>query len=621
MAGKTIGRHADLEHTSLATWVMESVVLAILIMGALLVARQVAIGCDACPCIPAPNAPKPCPCPLCPPFRTPYSSSEAGIDLGATRPSATSGPIYLRYGAVIQEAVDLEVSGPSFPWQQVRSYYSGGSGRTALGGKWFSGNNDVRISEGIIGEQRILFNAFSKRVFENQEGYAAPNDSSYKLVDEGVDEFLLTDTVRGDVYDFSPRVSAHNTLEERTTLAWQHASRDGIIYTYDGNNVLTQVTTAEGQDYNVVFSYTGDLLTKIEVRTGADTSTRIQEVVYTYFDSQTHSADLGTDDDLVQVKVGRLKTGGSPSNTADWIVRYTQYRYDADGPLKAVFESDAVQRLIDDRSDISDADDILGKGDDDDNSGSEEHQIKEYASRRFLYYTVDLKTDNSGAGTSGDPKCVTVWNAQGENLQSKYGGTNAVEYHVDNHIQLVKKEIAGGCAGCGSSDGGVSREYFYLDIGQGVADENEVVRLVVEDTIDANGNGLFRTVYGLNDAGRMLRQVRITDPAGSPNFWCESWKMVVADGGAQTQRWAEYRTPAAHNVSSSTVDEFLNPSANGSFTNDTNTLNDSAGLIHVYEYTSDGFPAAQRVKRGRTGNAYYVRATDYTGGATKTAST
>ena len=46
-----------------------------------------------------------------------------------------------------------------------------------------------------------------------------------------------------------------------------------------------------------------------------------------------------------------------------------------------MFEPDAIERLIADRADINDADDILAKGDDDDNSGAEDHAIKDYASR------------------------------------------------------------------------------------------------------------------------------------------------------------------------------------------------------------------------------------------------
>ena len=51
------------------------------------------------------------------------------------------------------------------------------------------------------------------------------------------------------------------------------------------------------------------------------------DVEYTYFDGGVHSADLGSDGDLVQVKTRRLKSGGDASHPEDFIVRYTQYRY------------------------------------------------------------------------------------------------------------------------------------------------------------------------------------------------------------------------------------------------------------------------------------------------------
>ena len=530
-------------------------------------------------------------------------------------PAATAKPIYLRHGSVIEKAVDVSVTGPTFSWSQDRSYYSGGSGSTQLGGKWFSNNGDMKINEGVVQEQRLIFSGFSKRVFEyDEEGYIAPNDSPYTLVKEESGKFTLTDTVSGEVLVFSTLVNAHNLLEERTTLAWQAAGKDGTLYTYDENDHLTQITSPEGQDYNIVFTYTGDEITKIEVRTGAGTSTRVQEVEYTYFDGVNHSSDLGADGDLVQVKTAKLKTGGNVATAADWLVRYTQYRYDSDGLLKAVFEADAVRRTIDDRSDVTDADDILALDDDDDNSGSEDHEISEYASRRFTYYTVDVKTDNTGAGTGEDPKCVTVWDANGENLQTKYGGTNLNEtndYGDIFPIYRVKTEEVGECSSCGGSGSGLKREYFYLKITtHSIRDDNEAAYLVVEDTIDADGNGLYRTVFALNDAGNKLREVRVTDPDGTPAFWCQSWKMVD-DTGAKQHRLEEYRTPAAHNVTSTTVDEFLDPSHNGDYTNDTNTLNNSAGPIHVWEYNAAGFASALRIKKGRTGSAYYVWAKDY----------
>jgi hypothetical protein len=56
------------------------------------------------------------------------------------------------------------------------------------------------------------------------------------------------------------------------------------------------------------------------------------------------------------------------------------------------------------------------------------------------------------------------------------------------------------------------------------------------------------------------------------------------------------------------------PSNDGNFTNDTSTLNASAGAIYVYEYNTAGDRTGKRVKKGRTGTAYYFAATDHVGG-------
>ena len=133
---------------------------------------------------------------------------------------------------------------------------------------------------------------------------------------------------------------------------------------------------------------------------------------------------------------------------------YEQYRYGSNGLLKAVFGPDAIARLIADRADIAAASDILAKGDDDTNNGAEDYRIKDYASRQFTYYTADVKTDNSGAGTSQDPKCVTVWAPSGENLQSKYGGTDVDEFDSATGKYLVKTETVGGCTSCGGGGAG-----------------------------------------------------------------------------------------------------------------------------------------------------------------------
>ena len=43
-----------------------------------------------------------------------------------------------------------------------------------------------------------------------------------------------------------------------------------------------------------------------------------------------------------------------------------------------------------------------------------------------------------------------------------------------------------------------------MDIDHGTPDDNAVIRLVVEDTIDADGNGLRRTIWGIDDEARRV---------------------------------------------------------------------------------------------------------------------
>ena len=105
----------------------------------------------------------------------------------------------------------------------------------------------------------------------------------------------------------------------------------------------------------------------------------------------------------------------------------------------------------------------------------------------------------------------------------------------------------------------------------------------------------------------------ITDPVGSPTFSSQSWKLET-DTSTKLHRLNETRQPFDHNVTSSTVDEFLNPSHNGSFTNDTSTLKSSSGATRVFEYNASGDPTGELVKQGSSGTAYYVAATDYLGG-------
>jgi RHS repeat-associated protein len=136
--------------------------------------------------------------------------------------------------------------------------------------------------------------------------------------------------------------------------------------------------------------------------------------------------------------------------------------------------------------------------------------------------------------------------------------------------------------------------------------------LVIEDTQDTFGSAIYRTVYGLNEMGQLLRKAFISDPVGSPQYWCESTKLATT--GLQN-RIAEKRFSSAHTTvaSAANLRSFLDPfdSAGNSWTNDTNTLNSSDGVIFVYENNSDGMRTGSLVKKGRSGTAYYVSATDY----------
>ena len=256
--------------------------------------------------------------------------------------------MYLRDGAVIEQAVDLRVPGPISDWAAC-SYHSRVSGSEALGGKWLNGNADYQLIQEGMYDVSVIVDATSKRHFNyftgsyTSPGACAPHAGARRLELRAHSDRL---DVRGSEHlrGLLHVLDTPGQLEEKTTLAWQAADKEGMLYTYNGSHQVTQITTVEGQDYNIVFSYTGNTIAKIEVRTGADTSTRVRQVEYTYCDTDIHSADVGADGDLVQATVSELKTGGSAGTPGDWIVRTTQYRYGANGLLKAVFEPDAVQR-------------------------------------------------------------------------------------------------------------------------------------------------------------------------------------------------------------------------------------------------------------------------------------
>ncbi len=502
-------------------------------------------------------------------------------------------PVYLRYGSASEEVADLFLPTPAFDWGLSRSYSSGINGNTGNGNKWLSGVADMYLLQQGT-DVALLINANSKAVFTGAGtpvAYTAPGDTSFELEhDATAKEFVLTNRRTKEYitfFDFTVTPTAkRGKLKEESTLQWNFQNKTGFQYSYNViTGALTQITSPEGQDYNIVITRSGTRITKVEIKDG---TTVLQRVEYTYYeDVATPSADLGSSGDLVQVKVSRRAT--KDTGTTLSIVRYTQYRYNTGSQLKAVYAHDAIQRIIA-SLDVTDETNLLTKAD---LFGTPD--VEQFANRRFTYYAGNAATSS-----------INTPFATGENLNSTYGGSEAAE------AGYVKTEtVLTGCGAC-STTGGITKSYFYMDLAQGATlDQNEVVRLVVVDTEDTDGNTDSRSIYGLNDGGRRLRKVFIDDPTGTPTYWCQSWKLATS---GKEHRLGEYRLPSAHNVTTAAnLRNYLDPydSETSSWTNDTNTLNASDGAIYVLAYNEAGMRTDTKVKEGKNGTAYFVRAVDY----------
>jgi hypothetical protein len=287
------------------------------------------------------------------------------------------------------------------------------------------------------------------------------------------------------------------------------------------------------------------------------------------------------------------------SDDSTWDDRYTQYRYDASHRLELVFPPDAVERLIDDNSNIATPGDILTKADSYSTGGSA--AVSAFASHSYTYYTSDLNTDNA---------VTTPWGSQ--DLEAKYGGLNV------NEISFVETEIRNGsCGSCGGGGGGgVKHTYFYLLLNQGAnPGVHEVVGIIVEDTEDAQGIEAFRRIYGLNPtAGRELREAFIEDPTDfTQNVWCHSTTLVTSGGAIN--RVDQSRLPSAHAGEVETDDDiemFLDP---GSGSNDNLTMNSSGDGGNVLQsYTVKPSRAAATAGKptglsAGTGQSHYLSLT------------
>jgi RHS repeat-associated protein len=482
-------------------------------------------------------------------------------------------------------------------WSMKRSYASNGTGSTAQGNKWLSGPADMYLLQ-QGSNVALLVNSAKQIVFAGSgtpPTYTAPGNSFLKLAADTTNhQFILTSQARRLRYTFNDFTVTNTALrgkpKELSTLQWNTQGNSGFTYSYNTNGTISQITTPTGQDYNVSFTYSGSLVTQIQLKDAS--SNLLKQVDYTYYQNVTSpSTDLGTTNDLVQVKVSRKSTTDTGSTLS--IVRYIQYRYNGTtSQLKAVYQHDAIQRILSNVSGVTVPTDILSKAD---SYGTP--NIKSFATKSITYYGSSPPSTTS----------VNTPFATGENLNSKYGGSSAIA------SGMVATQTINGCSSCGTSHS-ITKSYFYISLPNSTTDQNQVTSLVVEDTQDSSGNPVSRKVMGFENNGKQLRKALIQNPTGgSPTFWCKSRTFATSTGSTSLPyRVAQRRRPSAHSgVTASNVANFLNPYNGTSWANDTNTLNSSSGTIHVFTYNSAGMRTDHQVQNGSGGSAYYVSARDF----------
>ena len=456
-----------------------------------------------------------------------------------------------------------------------------------------------------------------------------PIDSPYKgeYSDKGTadERFKVIDKESGAIlifYGVNPSIDGHlqGRLLERTNRYLESAGETGITYSYretsDGKTV-DHALTSEGRlvDYEYYTTGKDDYLKSVSVYDGSTTSdTLIAKAEYVYYDTvqqvtgSSPSSDLGEGDDLVQVKVSRMGNDGALS-----ITRVTQYRY-LDHQIKSVYEADAVQRVIGlSGGTFSSPEDLLAEDDDEDvgTINSTTVQIEDFSSRSFEHLDTAVIQPVSGTTSFGP-----------EVLGTKYGGT-IVTFTVDYYWggSVRSETINGGCGACGTTSGaGIKKEYYHTELydwygGIGLDQPNQVVRIIIEDTIDSSGAASYRTVYGVNHKGMWLRKAFLTDPLNAPTdstAWCES-RILNNDW-----RIEEYRMPSAHKGQITTdadLKDFLNPyvpSAGNPSANDENTVNSLTGIVYHTEFDATGKrPTGKLISEGVDGDKNYLWAADY----------
>jgi hypothetical protein len=533
-------------------------------------------------------------------------------------PARTKNPVLLQYATSQELKVDLRLSAPGVKWNMNHSYQSLNEGSNySLGNKVLSSAADMFFYSNDLG-LTLLVNGTSSRVFTGSgPTYTPPPDSYLTLTDNTTThQLLLTDQrkkLRWRFYDMSASPSyLRGLLIEQSTNQLYTQGKSGFVYSYNSDGTLNQITTPTGQDYNIVFSYTGGIIMQVQIQDPLGNV--LEQVNYTYYQNVTSpSSDIGSSGDLVQVQGSKQATGDPPGTMS--IVRYTQYRYTTipdtsnTSMLTAVFNHDAIQRIMTSTG-LSSPAAILSQA-----NSYGTPSIQSFATRSFTYYTTSYAPNTNNVNT--------VFMAS-ENLTAEYGSTSGSST-IGGGITAgcLASETIGGCGSCGTA-GSVTKNYYYMGprwdtlggdppihrLATGIP---QTQYIVVEDTVDSAGNGAYRTIYGLGSA-RLLRRVIVQNPTSSPVFWCESWVFATATGSTSLPfRVAEHRFPSAHTgvTTNASVATFLNPNATGTG-NDLATVNASSGKIKVFNYNSAGLRTDSWVKNGESGTPYYVSAKDYT---------
>ncbi len=383
---------------------------------------------------------------------------------------------------------DLTLSAPGMTWALTRGYTNAAAtagGTTTQGSNWLSNSSDRGIYGNASSLLKVVLDAASERQFVPSGGgfvLNSPQDSYSTLTADATNHhYIYTDQTRNIRWVFNDLTvtGVPGRIVEESTLQLYSQGKSGFTYTYGTNGLVSQITTPTGQDYTINFTYdSSSYLTQVQLKDAS--GNLLQQINYTYYQDVTSpSSDLGTSGDLVQVQVSKKATTDTGSTLS--IVRYTQYRYSGTSHnLKAVYQHDAIQRVLASTS-LSTPTSILSQAD---TYGTP--AIQTFASRAFTYYSSNANTASINTPFSAS-----------ENLQSEYGGSNF------NETGYVATETIGGCGGC-SSAYSVTKSYFYMSLANTGSDQNQVIRLIVEDTQDSAGTSVYRKVYGFEGNGRQV---------------------------------------------------------------------------------------------------------------------